>query len=245
MFLNVPDVVMKINLIFPTLLIAISVIGCSEKKPSEPPVVQLTPAADVIREALLREDATTIHIDQLPVTDDDLSALQGNLTITNLLLDESEVTDEGIAVIASMPNLIHLRVRSNLTDACIDHILKLEKLQFLNLPYADFTDEGMQQLATHPRIQLLRLRSPKLTDACMPAIASMNNLAFLHLIEIPITDKGLVALHDNSALQSLYLDDSQATQAGLSKLIERQPMLHLHINQAHLDNDPRKDDHEH
>ena len=123
MFLNVPDVVMKINLLFPTLLIVFSVIGCSEKKPSDPPVVQLTPAADVIREALLREDATTIHIDQLPVTDADLSALQGNLTITNLLLDESEVTDVGIAVMASMPNLIHLRVRSNLTDDCIDHIL--------------------------------------------------------------------------------------------------------------------------
>ena len=245
MFLNVPDVVMKINPLLPNLLIFFSVIGCTEEKPAKPPVVQLTPAADVIRETLLREDATTIHIDQLPVTDDDLSALHGNPVITNLLLDESEVTDDGIAIIASMPNLIHLRVRSNLTDACIDHLLKLEKLQFLNLPYADFTDEGMQQLATHPRIQLLRLRSPKLTDACMPAIASMNNLAFLHLIEIPITDKGLVALHDNSALQSLYLDDSQATQAGLSKLIERQPMLHLHINQAHLDNDPRKDDHEH
>ena len=79
----------------------------------------------------------------------------------------------------------------------------------------------------------------------MPAIAAMKNLAFLHFIEISLTDNGLKAFYEAENLQSLYLDDCQTTEQGLSRLLERQPNLHLHVNQAHLDKDPQKNNHDH
>ena len=227
-------------------LALLALTGCADSDtPTPNKVVTLQPASDVIGKALTNHDVTTIHIDQKPATDADLEPLRDNRIITNLLLDESEVTDEGVRVISTMPNLVHLRIRSKLTDACIDDLLNLPALQFLKLPFADFTDEGLERLAKHPRIQLLRLRSPQVTDQAMPAIAAMKNLAFLHFIEISITDDGLAAFYDADNLQSLYLDDCKTTEQGLSKLLKRQPNLHLHVNQAHLDNDPQKDNHDH
>ena len=230
-------------------LVALAVLaltgGADSDVPSPDRVVTLQPASEVIAKALTNHDVTTIHIDQKPATDADLELLRDNRIITNLLFDESEVTDEGVRVISTMPNLVHLRIRSKLTDACIDDLLNLPALQFLNLPFADFTDEGLEQLAKHPRIQLLRLRSPQATDRAMPAIASMKNLAFLHFIEVSVTDNGLEAFYDADNLQSLYLDNCKTTEKGLSMLLKRQPNLHLHVNQAHLDNDPQKDNHNH
>ena len=202
-------------------------------------------AAEVIRNALISPETTTIHIEQNPIIDQDLELLRDNPNITNLLLDESEITDRGIATIATITNLLHLRIRSKVTDECIDDLLTIESLKVLNLPYADFTDQGLQRLAAHPRIDLLRMRSPRVTDASMPAIAEMENLAFLHFIEIPITDMGLKAFYANDELQSLYLDNCGITNDGLSKLLKHQPEIHLHVNQAHLDNDPNQDSHDH
>lgn len=241
------DAAMKTNtsLLLLSLLSFLITSGCSSDHSPDEPTVTLLSASDIISAALASSDTTTIHIDQKPVTDDELELLRGNETITNLLLDESLITDDGIRIIATMPNLVHLRVRSKVSDACIDELLKLESLQFLNLPFADFTDNGMEKLATHPQIQLLRIRSPRLTDAAMPAIAAMQNLAFLHLIEVPITNNGLPSLYEADHLQSLYLDDCGTTEEGLSELLKRQPTLHLHVNQTHLDNDPQKHDHDH
>ena len=226
------------------LLLHGAIPGCSQPElECEPTAIELVEAAEVIRTALRIPDTTTIHIEQKPITDPDLELLRDNPNITNLLLDESEITDSGIATITTLPNLFHLRVRSKVTDTCIDDLLRIESLKVLNLPYADFTDEGLQRLANHPRIELLRLRSPRVTDASMLAISEMQSLAFLHFIEIPITDVGLEAFYKAEQLQSLYLDDCGITNSGLSKLLKNQPALHLQVNQAHMDNDPTKDSH--
>ncbi len=246
------DVVMKTNQFnslvgaFLIALVTLVLMGCTDSEtPSAIRTVSLQLASDVIGNSIADHEVTSIHIDQKPVANDDLELLRDNRIITTLLLDESEVTDDGMRIISTMPNLVHLRIRSKLTDKCIDDLLKLPDLQFLNLPFADFTDGGLERLAEHPRIQLLRLRSPQVTDQAMPAIAAMKNLAFLHFIEISLTDNGLKAFYEAENLQSLYLDDCQTTEQVLSRLLERQPNLHLHVNQAHLDNDPQKNNHDH
>lgn len=238
---------MKVKLLFIGIITGhLCLNGCSsDKTPSPPQVIPLESAAEVISTAINTPDTTTIHVEQKPVADSDLELLRGNAKITNLLLDESNVTDIGISTIATMPNLIHLRVQSEVTDACIDDLLQIKTLQFLNLPLANFTDEGLKRLATHPHIQLLRLRSPRVTDVSMASVAAMKHLAFLHFIEIPITDAGLEAFYNADDLQSLYLDKSQTTEEGLSALLMHQPSLHLHVDQLHLESDPNKDKHEH
>ena len=243
----VTGVDMKIKrTLFGMLLLHSLLIGCSHTETEyESTPNEMVEAAEVIRNALMSPETTTIHIEQHPISDQELELLRDNPNVTNLLLDESEITDRGIATIATMPNMIHLRVRSKVTDKCIDDLLSIESLKVLNLPYADFTDQGLQRLADHPRIELLRIRSPRVTDASMLAIAEMENLAFLHFIEIPITDVGLKAFYSSEQLQSLYLDNCGVTNDGLSELLKPQPEIHLHVHQAHIDNAPNKASHDH
>ena len=44
-------------------------------------------------------------------------------------------------------------------------------------------------------------------------------------------------------LESFYVDGGSTTDAGLSELLEALPGLHIHLDQRHLDNDPRAHDH--
>ena len=79
----------------------------------------------------------------------------------------------------------------------------------------------------------------------MVYLAEMPSLRFLHLIDVPVTDQGLAQLESLSGLESLYLDDVPVTDDGVEHLLKALPAVHLHINQAHHDRDPRRADHTH
>ena len=202
-----------------------------------------TTARQVINDTLTNPAKTTLHLDGLQVTDQELLLLANSNHITSILIDSSDMSEKGLIPLASMENLIQLRIRSRLTDAAIPFIINMRSLQFLNLPQADFTDDGILALSAHPNIELLRIGGKRLSNKSLESIATMSSLSFLHLIAVPIDDQGLPALYGMQHLQSLYLDDTVVTDEGLVKLLEHLPRLHLHINQNHIDRDPNKHEH--
>jgi hypothetical protein len=217
--------------------------ACSVPAPeSSRPQIQKT-AREVINETLSDPSVTTLHLDGPRVTDGDLLLLTNTEHITSILIDSSDITEKGLNPLTSMQNLIQLRLRTRLTDAAIPFIMKMTQLQFLNLPQADFTDDGIQILSSHPNIQLLRIGGKRLSNKSLESIATMPSLSFLHLIGVPVDDQGLPALYAMQQLQSLYLDDTDVTDEGLVKLLGKLPRLHLHIDQNHIDRDPNKHEH--
>ena len=217
--------------------------ACSVPAPdSSRPQFQQT-AREVITEALSNPSVTTLHLDGPRVTDGDLLLLTNSEHITSILIDSSDITEKGLNPLTSMENLIQLRLRTRLTDRAIPFIMKMTQLQFLNLPQADFTDDGIQLLSSHSNIQLLRIGGKRLSNKSLKSIANMPSLSFLHLIGVPVDDQGLPALYALQQLQSLYLDDTEVTEEGLVKLLRKLPHLHLHINQSHIDRDPNKHEH--
>ena len=222
------------------LLAACDVPSFETQPPSIPDQKSVS---QVITDTLANPAATTLHLDGSRVTDQDLLLLTDSRHITSIHIEHSNITEKGLIALTSMPNLIQLRIRSRLTDFAIPLILNMESLQFLNLPLADFTDEGIHTLASHPTIQLLRIGGKHLSNKSLKSIATMPSLSFLHLINVPIDDQGLSAFYGSQNLQSLYLDDTDVTDAGLVKLLEQLPKLHLHINQNHIDRDPNKHQH--
>ena len=197
----------------------------------------------VINEALVDPSVTTLHLSGLRVTDRDLLLLTNSEHITSLLIDSGDITEKGLNPLTSMENLIQLRIRTRLKDAAIPFIMQMTRLRFLNLPQADFTDDGILALSSHPNIQLLRIGGQRLSNKSLESIATMRSLTFLHLIDVPVNDYGLPALYEMKHLQSLYLDDTHVTDEGLVKLLGKLPSLHLHINQTHIDRDPSKHEH--
>ena len=210
--------------------------------PSRRQVLTIAPEAlfeqlcDEVHELQLNK----LHVSQFSV-DDQLVSKIGHLdSIETLILDEGVVTDESIETIAGLPRLQHLRLRlSPISDRGLKLLSEAESLWYLNLPHAECTSEGIAALANLPRLRQLRLGSPNLSNEVTREIAKLDSLRGIHLIGVAVTDEGLKTLAAMPHLESIYLDDSAVTEAGWDWLFEEYPHLHVHIDQAHHDRDPK------
>lgn len=165
--------------------------------------------------------------------------------VDTVLVDQGVVTDDGLAKIAELPDLAHLRLRlSPITDDGVGVLASCEKLWLLNLPHSRLTTRGVSKLQDFPRLKQLRLGSPELKNECCRAIAKIRSLRGLHLIGVPVTDEGLKLLTTLPHLESLYLDDSAVTDSGWLWLFRNHSHLHVHVNQRHHDRDPHAHQHE-
>lgn len=143
--------------------------------------------------------------------------------------------------IVNLKHLCHLRIRNcKVDDAGIQLLLKLTELRILNFPQANFSDAAMKYLAEMPKLELLRFSSKLVTDAGIELLSKSKSLRALHLIRINVTDLVVPAISAIKSLETFYVDGSKMTDAGYSKLIKLRPDLHLHVDQTHLDFDPRK-----
>jgi len=174
-------------------------------------------------------------------TNDDLKRLSEYGVVRELVIEDSNITDEGLVHLQKFHELEQLKIRgAAITDVGLTSICALPNLRYLNLPQANFTDTGLTKLAALPHLELLRFGSPRVTNEGLATCAAMPHLKFLHLINVPVTDDGLDRLHQIKQLQSLYLDGSRVTESGLGRLLDALPDLHIHIDQRHLDRDPAK-----
>jgi hypothetical protein len=73
------------------------------------------------------------------------------------------------------------------------------------------------------------------------AIARLPGLRSLHLIDIAIRDEGLAALAEHETLRNLYLDGAGVSDAAWERYFEARPRIHVHVDQAHHDRDPRRE----
>jgi hypothetical protein len=193
--------------------------------------------------------STQIRVAEAPLADDDLTALAGLTGLTDLLIDhpDSRITARGIAHLAPLPELSHLRIRgSGVDDAGIGQIVKLKSLLVLNLPRGTFTDASLAQLAELPELVQLRFHSPAVTDAGIAQLAGFPSLLRLHLIDVSLTDAGLAALAEMPQLETLYIDGGQLSDRAWDNFFAKRKKVgyvHVHINQQHHDRDPDKHAH--
>jgi hypothetical protein len=196
--------------------------------------------------AVERGETTRILVEREVQGDQDLIAL-GKLTkLTDLLLDNAacEFHARGMAALAELPNLQHLRIRGRgIDNQCLREIVNIKSLRILNLPQGSFDDAGLELVAALPDLEGFRFGAPRVTDEGMKTIARFPAIQRLHLIDVPITDVGLAELAKIDRLQSLYIDGGAITDDGWEKLFHDRPRLHVHINQQHHDRDPNKHAH--
>jgi hypothetical protein len=196
--------------------------------------------------AIERGASTRILVEQEAQGDQDLIALGKLSKLTDLLLDHaaSEFHADGVAALADLPDLQHLRIRGRGINAeCLRELAKIKSLRILNVPHAEFADEGLEILAELPNLESLRFGSSLVTDEGMKTLARFPAIRQLHLIDVPITDAGLAELAKIDRLQSLYIDGGNISDAGWDELFRKRPRLHVHVKQQHLDRDPHRHPH--
>lgn len=175
-----------------------------------------------------------------PATLDSLSQVADKVTELNLSGDQLATKLDRITRCSAL-KVLHLR--TELGDRELQAIAQMPNLEVLDLPLAlRLTDAGLESIAEHPKLLLVRLRAPQVTDAGLKAFARMPKLRWLHLMEVPLTDAGLAVFKEMPRLESLYLDGDQATDEGLSDLVLARRDLHFHRDQVHIPSDPRKQD---
>jgi hypothetical protein len=217
-------------------------VGCGSPGAAGPVSAAGGPAtfADQVA-AVRRGDASRLVIDR-PPTDAEWESLRGLAGLREIVLAAGGVDDSRAGMLATLPDIERLVLRdSPLTDKGFRTLAGCLSLRDLNVPQAACTAAGIRALAALPRLQSLRLGGPYLAGAeVCEAVVAIEPLKSLHLIDVPIGDDGIRVLAGRPDLRNLYLDGAGVSDDGWAGYFRACPEVHVHVDQAHHDRDPRR-----
>ena len=196
--------------------------------------------------AAVRAGAADRIVAATPPTDAEWESLRGLTGLRELVLEQGSADDGRADILATLVGLERLVLRNSpLGDTALQRLAECRALRDLNVPQAACTADGVRALAPLPHLRSLRLGGPQLAgpEVC-EAVASLPQLRSLHLIDVPIGDDGLALLQRLPGLWNLYLDGAGVSDAAWERYFQACPRVHVHVDQAHHDRDPRGHLHE-
>ncbi len=174
------------------------------------------------------------------LTTDQVKQLQGLSQLRHLKLtgevDRSVI--DTLPSLSSLQTLYLAQVPVDETD--ITHLTACQSLDTINLPTADFNDDALAALAQLPRLELLRIGSPRVTAQGFGNLQLSKSLRFLHVIEVPVDEAVLEHVMNIQQLESFYADGANAQSLDWETVFKSRPDLHVHVNQVHDDRDPQR-----
>ena len=181
-----------------------------------------------------------------PLTDAEWESLSGLTGLREFVLEHGRADDGRADILATLTGLERLVLReSPVGDVGFRRIARCNALRDLNVPQAACTAAGVRALAPLADLRSLRLGGPQLAGAeVCEAVTSLHKLRSLHLIDVPIGDDGLAVLERLTGLWNLYLDGAGVSDEAWERYFQACPRVHVHIDQAHHDRDPRGHLHE-
>ena len=93
---------------------------------------------------------------------------------------------------------------TQITDAGLKDVAKLQKLEELDLHDTQITDEGIRQLAKLQKLEGLDLSRTKITDAGLKGVTKLKQLGYLDLYNTKVTDAGVAEL--KKALPDCFIE---------------------------------------
>ena len=122
------------------------------------------------------------------------------------VLVASNTTDIGLRELRHTPTLTDVvLIQSTITDNGIVHLLNLQNLQSLSLISSNVTDAGLAQLKPLPTLTNLDLSYTSVTDESVPHLARFNSLEQLKLYGTGVTEEARERLR--RALPNCRVDD--------------------------------------
>jgi hypothetical protein len=198
--------------------------------------------------AVRQGQSDTIHLVHESIDDRQLAELAGLPGLRQLKLERGSVTASGLAVLGDVPDLeVLLLRRCRLGNGAIRQIVRNRQLRTLNLPQAEFGDEGLEEIAALPELVHLRFSSPYVSAPGMEALGHASQLRYLQVFEVPVTERFFREVAKLPRLESLYIDhphgNPAAIDAGLAAFFAARPDVHVHLDQHHHDLDPHTHPH--
>ncbi len=166
------------------------------------------------------------------VTDESIEQLAGLTGLAAVLLQQTEVTDRGVAVLTKLSNLkeVNLFGSKGVSDASIAVLAELPALEKLRLRGTGVTGNDAAALSLMSKVIELDLSETAFANAGMPAVAQMPALTQLNLWLTQVDDQGIESLRGKQQLTSLNLDNvSGITDASLAVIAELPELTFLHL----------------
>ncbi|MDB4766343.1 hypothetical protein OAG71_01510 [bacterium] len=176
--------------------------------------------------------------------------------IETLVFHEDSITDDTLALISEHVNLQKLYLsNANVSHVGVQHLGKLDRLNYLSLDYALLTDEMFRTLQENQQLHIisqatttalnengnprrpnsaedvtdLELWSAPLTNAGWSKILFYENLTHLFLGRMNITEHGIEQLAQLKKLESLELRETQFTEDGIALLKKLLPNCKIKV----------------
>jgi hypothetical protein len=220
-------------------------VGCGRAvQPGPGPAAEDMRKSVAVQVAAVREGRSSRIVAAEPLADAEWESLRGLAGLTELVLERGRADDERAEILATLPAVERLVLReSPLTDAGFTRLAECRSLRDVNVPQADCTAAGLAALVRLEKLKSLRLGGPRLDGPeVAEAIADMSGLRSLHLIDVRIGNDGLASLQQLPGLWNLYLDGAGVSDEAWAVYFRACPDVHVHVDQAHHDRDPRRHD---
>ena len=103
-----------------------------------------------------------------------------------------DLTDDGLADVARLGNVVELNLRdTKITSAGLVYLKGLTKLTRLHLERTNVGDEGIANLTKLITLEYLNLYGTKITDKSLGHLAGLKNLRQLYVWQTDVTDAGI------------------------------------------------------
>jgi hypothetical protein len=163
-------------------------------------------------------------IQRTTVTDSDLEKLKGIATLTELDLEGTQITGDGLKHLRNMKNLRRIRLdRTKITDAGLANLAGLTTLKELLLWETQITDVGLMHLSRLTNLQELWIDDTKITDKGLACLKGLTNLRILFMQGTNVTDAGLQNLWELKNLERVLLHQTYCTREGVNELAKHLP----------------------
>ena len=187
-------------------------------------------------------DSVALHL-VVPDADDELVAgLAALPSLETLILQTSELSDEGIAALgratglrtldlggagsaqalASLEPLTSLEslglFGAALTDEALEHLPNPGGLRRMDLGFTGIGDRGLEHLGRCVELRSLGLWHTGVTDAGLVALARLKRLVALDLAGTEVGDAGVRSLRGHTSLRRLDLTKTRVTDSSLAVL---------------------------
>lgn len=149
------------------------------------------------------------------VTDEGIAALDGLGELQSFSLFFTGITDEAARHLAKHPKLMAMQLSgTHFTDESIRWLGQLTELRQLSID-GTIGDDGLRNLKTLTKLELLSLRSAKITDQGLAHLSGLTELQVLGLQGTKVHGPGLAHLRNLQKLESLSLLDNPITDEDL------------------------------
>lgn len=167
---------------------------------------------------------SSLMLNMSQVTDEGLKSVGQIRGVKSLGLFGTNITGSGLKELRELRGLSTLNLnRSKIRDEHCSAFRELTSLTSLDLRDTMISDSGVKELVELRQLTTLTLANTKITDAALPAIASLQKLYNLNLAGTAVTDAAVDNLAKLSSLRSLVLTKTKLTAAGAKQLKQHLP----------------------